>query len=156
MSTEKIHMKSSPNKPEYQQVFSSKRARSEVSAGRVFLALFPNNIDMYLWRAENLKWFEFVIMILEVIKVGKIRILDIAKGFTYGFPYNETRHFIRKPYVNPLAISQITIFPTLIISKIMIKSSNHFKFSSRQRYMMSIVVSLVLWAVHVTLGTTGM
>ena len=35
------------------------------------------NIGTYLYAEENLKWFEFLIMILEAIKVGKIGILNI-------------------------------------------------------------------------------
>ena len=39
------------------------------------ITLFLINIGTYLYAEENLKWFEFLIMILEVIKVGKIGIL---------------------------------------------------------------------------------
>ena len=41
------------------------------------LFLFPKSIDINLGREENLKWFEFLIMILEAIKVGKIGIWEI-------------------------------------------------------------------------------
>ena len=41
------------------------------------ITLFPMNIGTYLYAEENLKWFEFLIMILEVIKVGKIGIWEI-------------------------------------------------------------------------------
>ena len=63
-------MKSSPSKPEYPQTFYSTPPGSQDIAGRVFLALFPNNIDINLFREEYLKWFEFLIMILEVSKLG--------------------------------------------------------------------------------------
>ena len=62
-----LHMKSSPDKRGNPQTFDSKPACSGV--GREFVALFPNNIDRYLWQAENLKWFEFLTMILEVMEV---------------------------------------------------------------------------------------
>ena len=75
-------MKSSPSKPGNPQTFDSNPAGSQDIAARVFLVLFPNNIDINLCREENLKWFEFLIMILESIKVGKIGICQIAKGFT--------------------------------------------------------------------------
>ena len=75
-------MKSSPSKPGNPQTFDSNPTYSEEIVGRVFLALFPNNLDINLCREENLKWFEFLIMILESIKVGKIGICQIAKGFT--------------------------------------------------------------------------
>ena len=42
------------------------------------ITLFLMNIGTYLYAEENLKWFEFLIMILEVIKVGKIGILNIS------------------------------------------------------------------------------
>ena len=40
------NMRSSPNKKQNPQTFDEKLARSEVFAGRVFLVLFPNSIDM--------------------------------------------------------------------------------------------------------------
>ena len=55
----KYYMKSSPKKPENPQTFSSKCARSDSIARRVFLRLFPNIIDMYLNRGGEFEGGEF-------------------------------------------------------------------------------------------------
>ena len=53
-------------------------------------------------------------------------------SFVKGFPAKCNLHLAGKSLTNEI---QIPIFPTLMASKIMIKNSNHFKFSARQSYM---------------------
>ena len=57
------------------------------------------NIGPYLSAEENLKWFEFLSMILEAIKVGKI---GIWISFVKDFPAKCKLHLAGKPLTNEI------------------------------------------------------
>ena len=75
-------MRSSPKISVNPQTFDANLAPAAPRRLEALQTSVSGNIHIDLAAAENLKWFEFLIMILEAIKVGKIGIwISFVKGF---------------------------------------------------------------------------